>query len=164
MRSLNRVEIIGRLGADPDLRRTQAGDAVATLSVATNEQWTDKQTGEAREVTEWHRCILWRRLAEIAEQYIRKGSRVYLAGQLKTRKWQDNTGQDRYTTEIQCRDMIMLDGQQDSSAQGYQRPATPSYQPAPPQQAAPPRQPNGYQGTTTAPPAYDAPFDDDIPF
>jgi len=117
MRSLNRTELIGRLGADPEIRRTQAGDAVATLAIATNEHWTDKATGEKREETEWHRCVIWRRLAEIAEQYLHKGARVYVAGQLKTRKWQDRNGLDRYTTEIQVRDMIMLSGHDESGQQ-----------------------------------------------
>ncbi len=126
MRSLNRVELIGRLGADPDIRYTQAGDAVATLSIATSEQWKDKTTGEPREDTEWHRCVTWRRLAEIAGQYLQKGARVYIAGNLKTRKWQDQSGQDRYTTEIQVKDMIMLD------SQGSQGAAPPQQQEARP--------------------------------
>lgn len=118
MRSLNRVELIGRLGIDPDIRYTQAGDAVATLKIATSEQWKDKTTGEPREETDWHRCVIWRRLAEIAEQYLQKGARVYVAGQLKTRRWQDQNGQDRYTTEVQVRDMILLSS---PDASGQQR-------------------------------------------
>ena len=160
MRSLNRVELIGRLGADPDIRYTQAGDAVATLSIATSEQWKDKQTGEPREETEWHRCVLWRRLAEIAGQYLQKGSRVYIAGNLKTRKWTDNNGQDRYTTEIQTKDMMMLDSQGSQGSQGA----------APPQRQQPARQ---HRGNNQQRPPIDtgsfqhqAPtdFDDDIPF
>lgn len=153
MRSLNRVELIGRLGADPDLRYTQSGEAVATISLATNEQWTDRTTGEPREETEWHRCVLWRRLAEIAQQYLRKGSRIYAAGQIKTRKWQDQSGADRYTTEIRVRDLMMLDGQHDSAPAPRQQPQ--QYQP-PPAAARPtsgpayPYQQNGY---TQAPPA-----------
>ena len=116
MSSINKVILVGRLGADPELRYTQGGDAVATLSVATSEKWKDKQTGEQKESTEWHRCVLWRRLAEIAQQYLAKGALVYLEGQLKTRKWQDKDGQDRYTTEVQVREMKMLGGKGDSHA------------------------------------------------
>lgn len=108
MKSMNRVQLIGNLGADPEVRRTQNGDAVATLSIATTERWTDKQTGKENESTEWHRCVLWRQLAEISEKHLRKGARVFVEGKLKTRKWQDQQGQDRYTTEIQVRDMIMF--------------------------------------------------------
>ncbi len=160
MRSLNRVEIIGRLGTDPEIRYTQAGDAVATLSIATSEQWKDKQTGEPREDTEWHRCVLWRRLAEIAGQYLQKGARIYIAGNLKTRKWTDNTGQERYTTEIQARDMIMLDSQGGQASQGA---APPQRQQAPPQHRG-----NGQHRPPpidTANFQHQAPdFDDDIPF
>jgi single-strand DNA-binding protein len=118
MSSINKVILVGRLGADPEIRHTQGGEAVATLSVATSEKWKDKQTGEQKESTEWHRCVLWRRLAEIAQQYLAKGSQVYLEGQLKTRKWQDKDGQDRYTTEVQVREMKMLGGKGDSQGRG----------------------------------------------
>lgn len=116
-RGVNKVTLIGNLGADPEVRYTQSGDAVANLRLATSETWKDKQTGEARESTEWHRVVLWRGLAEIASQYLHKGSRVYIEGQLKTRKWQDQNGQDRYTTEIEAKDMEMLDGRRDDQRQ-----------------------------------------------
>ncbi|EQA14124.1 single-stranded DNA-binding protein [Glaesserella parasuis SW140] len=101
MAGVNKVIIVGNLGNDPDMRTMPNGDAVATLSVATSESWNDKMTGERREVTEWHRIVFFRRQAEVAGQYLRKGSKVYVEGKLKTRKWQDQNGQDRYTTEIQ---------------------------------------------------------------
>lgn len=99
-RGVNTVILIGNVGQDPEIRHIPGGDMVCTLSVATSEQWQDKQTGETCEATEWHRCILWRRLAEIASEYVKKGSQIYIDGKLKTRKWQDKSGQDRYVTEI----------------------------------------------------------------
>jgi single-strand DNA-binding protein len=133
MSSLNKATIIGNLGRDPELRSTQDGTQVANLSVATSEAWTDKQTGERRERTEWHRVTAWGKLAEIVGQYLHKGSKVYLEGKLQTRKWQDQAGQDRYTTEIVLRGydakLVMLGGPQDggqdaapagSAAQGQQ--------------------------------------------
>lgn len=110
MAGINKVIIVGNLGNDPEIRTMPNGEAVANISVATSESWTDKNTGERREVTEWHRIVLYRRLAEIAGQYLRKGSQVYVEGRLKTRKWQDNNGQDRYTTEIQGDNLQMLCG------------------------------------------------------
>lgn len=99
--SVNKVILVGNLGADPEIRRTQDGRPVANLSVATSEQWRDKNTGERRERTEWHRVVIFNEgLCKIAEQYLRKGSKVYLEGQLQTRKWQDQSGQDRYSTEV----------------------------------------------------------------
>lgn len=100
MASRNKVELIGRLGQDPEVRTTTNGTKVASLSVATSERWRDKTTGEQREATEWHRVVLWDKLAELAEQYLFKGSEVLLVGKLQTRKWQDQSGQDRYTTEV----------------------------------------------------------------
>lgn len=100
MASRNKVELIGRLGQDPEVRTTINGTKVASLSVATSERWRDKTTGEQREATEWHRVVLWDKLAELAEQYLFKGSEVLLVGKLQTRKWQDQSGQDRYTTEV----------------------------------------------------------------
>ena len=117
MAGINKVIIVGHLGNDPEIRTMPNGEAVANISVATSESWTDKNTGERREVTEWHRIVLYRRLAEIAGQYLRKGSQVYVEGRLKTRKWQDNNGQDRYTTEIQGDVMQML-GTRPQSADG----------------------------------------------
>lgn len=110
MRGVNKVIIVGNLGADPESRQFSNGGSVTNISVATSEQWTDKQTGEKREATEWHRISLFNRLGEIAAQYLRKGSQVYIEGSLRTRKWQDQNGQDRYTTEIRADQMQMLGG------------------------------------------------------
>lgn len=115
MAGVNKVIIVGRLGNDPEMRTMPNGDAVANISVATSEVWNDKVTGERREVTEWHRIVLFRRNAEVAGQYLRKGSQVYVEGKLKTRKWQDQNGQDRYTTEIQADSLTMLGGRNDNS-------------------------------------------------
>lgn len=110
MRGVNKVIIVGNLGADPESRQFSNGGSVTNISVATSEQWTDKQTGERREATEWHRISLFNRLGEVAAQYLRKGSQVYIEGSLRTRKWQDQNGQDRYTTEIRADNMQMLGG------------------------------------------------------
>ena len=99
-RGINRVILIGNLGQDPEIRYMPNGNAVANFSVATSESWKDKQTGETRDRTEWHRVVVFGKLAEIAGQYLKKGTQVYLEGQLQTRKWQDQSGQDRYTTEV----------------------------------------------------------------
>ena len=112
MAGVNRVIILGNLGNDPDVRTMPNGDAVANISVATSESWTDKNSGEKKEVTEWHRIVFYRRQAEICGQYLQKGSQVYVEGRLRTRKWQDNNGQDRYTTEIQGDVLQMLGGRQ----------------------------------------------------
>mgnify|MGYP005843584349 CR=1 FL=1 len=124
-RGINKAIIVGNLGNDPEMRTTQSGSAVCNLSVATSEQWTDKQTGEKRENTEWHRVVLFGKLGEIAGEYLRKGSKVYLEGRVQTRKWQDREGRDRYTTEIVANDMQMLDsrsaGPTDGDA-GYDNP------------------------------------------
>ncbi|MDY0505366.1 single-stranded DNA-binding protein [Pasteurella multocida] len=117
MAGVNRVIILGNLGNDPDVRTMQNGDLVASISVATSESWIDKNTNERREVTEWHRIVFYRRQAEVAGEYLRKGSKVYVEGRLKTRKWQDQNGQDRYTTEIQGDVLQMLDSRQDSQQQ-----------------------------------------------
>lgn len=109
MAGVNKVIIVGNLGNDPEMRTMPNGEAVANISVATSESWTDKMTGERREQTEWHRIVFYRRQAEVAGQYLRKGSKVYVEGRLKTRKWQDQNGQDRYTTEIQGDVLQMLD-------------------------------------------------------
>ncbi|MDT8438808.1 MAG: single-stranded DNA-binding protein [Wenzhouxiangellaceae bacterium] len=108
-RGVNKVILIGNLGADPEIRYTPANAAVCNLSVATSDQWRDKQTGEMQERTEWHRVVMFQRLAEIAGEYLKKGSKVYLEGKLQTRKWQGQDGQDRYTTEIVANEMQMLD-------------------------------------------------------
>ena len=125
-RGINKVILIGNLGADPDVRQTQGGSSVATLSVATSEAWKDKQTGEKKEKTEWHRVVAFNRLAEIMGEYLKKGSKVYIEGKLQTRKWQDQSGADRYTTEIVTNEMQMLD------SQGSGRPAQSQSQPAHP--------------------------------
>ena len=117
MAGINKVIIVGFLGNDPDVRTMPNGELVVNISVATSESWTDKNSGEKKEVTEWHRIVLYRRLAEIAGQYLHKGSQVYIEGRLKTRKWQDNNGQDRYSTEIQCDNFQMLGGRQDEPKQ-----------------------------------------------
>lgn len=108
-RGVNKVIILGNLGQDPEVRYTQNSTAIANFSVATSESWKDKQTGEQKEITEWHRVVCYRRLAEIAGEYLKKGSKVYIEGRLQTRKWQGQDGQDKYTTEIVCNEMQMLD-------------------------------------------------------
>ena len=117
MAGINKVIIVGHLGNDPEMRSMPNGEAVANISVATSEAWTDKNTGERREVTEWHRIVFYRKLAEICGQYLKKGAQVYIEGRLRTRKWQDQNGQDRYTREIQGDVMPML-GTRPQSADG----------------------------------------------
>jgi single-strand DNA-binding protein len=109
-RGINKVIIVGNLGSDPETRYMPSGAAVTNFTVATNESWKDKQTGEQKERTEWHRVAMFNRLAEIAAEYLRKGSQVYIEGKLRTRKWQGQDGQDRYTTEIIADEMQMLGG------------------------------------------------------
>lgn len=185
-RGVNKVIIIGNLGEDPTVRYAQNNNAVCNLSIATSESWTDKATNERKEQTEWHRVVIYQRLAEIAGEYLRKGSKVYIEGKLKTRKWTDKDGIERYTTEIVANELQMLDGnpagqpprypngnqgqkpQQQRPAQqagGYQsnnqRPAAPAQQPA--QQRMPMQ--GGYANNATGQPmAPPVDFDDDIPF
>lgn len=126
--SINKVTLIGNLGADPEIRQTQDGNPIANLRVATNETWRDKATGERRERVEWHRVTIFNEsLARISEQYLKKGSKVYIEGQLQTRKWQDQSGQDRYTTEVVLQryrgELTMLDGR--GSAPGEEMPSAP---------------------------------------
>ena len=109
-RGVNKAIIVGTLGQDPEVRYTASGSAVANLSVATNESWKDRQTGEMQERTEWHRIVLFGKLAEIAQQYLKKGSQAYFEGRIQTRKWQDQSGNDRYSTEIVANEMQMLGG------------------------------------------------------
>ena len=116
MASVNKVLLIGHLGADPETRYMTNGDAVLNLRLATTESWRDKVSGQKREITEWHRVVMFRRLAEVAGQYLKKGSALYVEGRLRTRKWQDKDGQDRYTTEIEASEMKMLGGRQDAFA------------------------------------------------
>ena len=135
MASVNKVILVGNLGADPDVRYMPNGDQVTTVRLATTESWKDKTSGEKREITEWHRVVFYRKLAEIAGQYLKKGSQVYLEGRIKTRKWTDKEGQDRYTTEIEATEMQMLGSRQDMGAPapsgggGYDEPA--DFAPAP---------------------------------
>jgi single-strand DNA-binding protein len=158
---LNKVMLIGRLGADPEVRYMPSGGAVTTLSLATSRRWKDRQTGERREETEWHRVVMFNRLAEIAGEYLKKGSQAYIEGHIRTRKWQAQDGQDRYTTEIVADSMNMLDSRSGGTSDfggeqpqgGYSKPAAQPQQPA--SQSSP--------GSMPPPPNYDD-FDDDIPF
>jgi single-strand DNA-binding protein len=148
-RGVNKVTLIGNLGRDPETRYTPDGLAVSNITVATAESWKDRQTGQQQERTEWHRVVMYARLGEIASEYLRKGSKVYIEGKIRTNKWQDKSGNDRYTTEIIANEMQMLDSKGGSS-EGYSKP----------QQA---------QKTNQAPQQQSAPtgadnFDDDIPF
>ena len=159
-RGVNKVILVGNCGQDPETRYMPSGGAVTNISVATSESWKDKNSGEQQERTEWHRVVFFNRLAEIAGEYLKKGAKVYVEGSLRTRKWQGQDGQDRYTTEIVASEMQMLDsrGGQDSyggaPSGGYQQR---------PQQSAPQQQPQ--QSPQNAPQAqgFDQ-FDDDIPF
>ncbi len=126
-RGINKVILVGNLGNDPEVRYTPNGNAVANISIATSDVWKDKQTGEQQERTEWHRVVLFNRLGEIAGEYLRKGSKVYIEGNLRTRKWQDKSGQERYTTEIVGNELQMLDSRQSSGAgstQSFEQSAT----------------------------------------
>ncbi|MDM8562770.1 single-stranded DNA-binding protein [Candidatus Marithioploca araucensis] len=118
-RGVNKVILVGRLGNDPDVRYTAAGLAIATISLATNSSTKDRQTGEWRDETEWHRVVFFDRVAEVVKQYLHKGSQIYVEGRLRTNKWQDQNGQDRYSTEIVAREMQMLDSRADA---GYGAP------------------------------------------
>ena len=158
-RGVNKVILVGNLGKDPETRYMPNGKAVTNFSIATSESWKDKQTGEQREQTEWHNIVMYDRLAEIAAEYLKKGSQVYIEGKLRTRKWQDKEGRDRYTTEINANEMQMLGGRPGGSGMGggggggdygesRQRPAPASSSGA--------RAPVSDSGPTE--------FDDDIPF
>lgn len=184
-RGINKVIIIGNLGADPEVRYMPQGGAVASISVATSESWKDKTTGEQKEQTEWHRVVFYNRLADIAGEYLLKGSKVYIEGKLRTRKWQDQQGIDRYTTEIIAAELQMLDGRPDDQpgSQGYQQPAAQQQRNQPPAAPGPRTMPGqqGYQQPQRQPapagyqpqmgrnpnrPPMEPPidFDDDIPF
>ena len=187
MRGVNKVILVGNLGNDPETRSFPDGGAITNISIATSESWKDRQTGQQQERTEWHRVTFRGRLAEVAAQYLKKGSKVYIEGSLQTRKWQDKaTGQDRYSTEINAREMQMLDSRGEGMGQengGYNQ--VPQQQVAPvqnfqqqapmqapqqqvPQQQVPqqqaPQQPSGNQPVPQAAPASFDDFDDDIPF
>src|SRR5690554_850715 len=183
-RGVIKVIVVGNLGQDPDTKYMPSGGAVTNISVATSEQWKDKTTGQPQERTEWHRVVFFNRLAEIAGEYLRKGSKVYIEGSLRTRKWQGQDGQDRYTTEIVANEMQMLDsrgsggGNYDQSNQDYsggqnfggnqpqgQPQQQQQYQPQQ-QQQAPQQQPQQAPQQQPQQPAgggFDS-FDDDIPF
>jgi len=120
MASVNKVILVGNLGSDPEMRYMQNGDPVCNFQIATSESWKDKNTGEKKESTEWHRIVLYKKLAEIAGEYLKKGSSVYIEGKLKTRKWQDKNGVDRYTTEIHCSEMKMLGDRKESDPARHQ--------------------------------------------
>lgn len=167
MRGVNKVIIVGHLGNDPDVRQFSNGGSVTNISVATSEQWTDKQSGEKREATEWHRVVLFNRLGEIAAQYLRKGSQVYIEGSLRTRKWQDESGQDRYVTEIRADNMQMLGG--GGQSQSTNQPSNNHHQPN--QSNSPQGSFNNQQISSSGQSQgnqagfmNDAPVDDDIPF
>ena len=154
MASLNKAILIGNLGQDPEVRYAPSGDAISNVSVATSESWKDKTSGEKRESVEWHRVVFFGKLAEIAGQYLKKGSQVYVEGRIQTRKWQDKDGQDRYTTEIRADTMKMLGGK----AEGGEAPRQSApQQRQDPQRSAPSRQPAPAAGGF-------ADFSDDIPF
>ncbi len=165
MASVNKVILVGNLGRDPELRYLPSGDAVANVTIATTDRYKDKQTGEAKELTEWHRVNFFGKLAEIAGQYLKKGSQVYVEGSLRTRKWTDQSGQEKYSTEIRADTMQMLGSRQgmgapsgeDSSYEAAPRRAAPPTRPAAPAPAprapAPAKSPSGFDD-----------MDDDIPF
>ncbi|MEL7185467.1 MAG: single-stranded DNA-binding protein [Pseudomonadota bacterium] len=156
-RGINKVIIVGNVGGDPETRYMPSGSAVTNLTVATNESWKDKQTGEQKERTEWHRVAMFNRLAEIAAEYLRKGSQVYIEGKLRTRKWQDKSGNDRYTTEIIADEMQMLGGRGGSGGGNFGGGGGQGGQGG--------GQGGGQQGGGNAPPQPGPDdFDDDIPF
>ncbi|MBL4647916.1 MAG: single-stranded DNA-binding protein [Gammaproteobacteria bacterium] len=155
-RGINKVILIGNLGGEPEVRYLPNGGAVTTINIATSDSWKDKQTGEKQERTEWHRVVFFNRLAEIAGEYLKKGSKVYVDGRLQTRKWQDKSGQDRYTTEIVGNEMQMLDSRGGSTDSAYPENTA---KPAAASQAS-----NVPPATSAAPAAASTEFDDDIPF
>lgn len=161
MASVNKVILVGNLGADPETRYMPNGDPVCNIRLATTDTWKDKASGEKRESTEWHRVIFFRRLAEIAGQYLKKGSSVYIEGRIKTRKWQDQNGQERYTTEIEATEMQMLGGRSGGAGGGGGSSAGGGYGGDDYAQSAP-------APTRSAPAPKKAPsfddMDDDIPF
>ena len=159
-RGINKVILVGNLGADPEVRYMPSGGAIANLSLATSDSWKDKQTGQTQERTEWHRVIFFNRLGEIAAEYLKKGSKVYVEGRLQTRKWQDKNGVDRYTTEIVGSEMQMLDsrGGAGGSNAGFDQ----SMDGAQNMGYSPSQSSSNNQSYPE--PAMDTNFDDDIPF
>jgi single-strand DNA-binding protein len=160
MASVNKVILVGNLGADPETRYMPNGDAVANIRLATTESWKDKASGEKKELTEWHRVVFYRKLAEIVGQYLKKGSAVYIEGRIRTRKWQDKEGQERYTTEIEASEMQMLGGRSSAGASSGGEAEYGGSMPSSGGGAAP--------GPARSAPAKKAPsfddMDDDIPF
>lgn len=170
-KGVNKVILVGNLGQDPEVKYTQDGKAIANISVATTDSWTDKVSGQKQEKTEWHRVVFFNRLAEIVAEYLRKGSSVYVEGALRTRKWQDQSGQDKYTTEIVASEMQMLGGKSEGG-QAQQSRQSPQQQggygqQAAPQQQRPPAQPAYNQAPPQQQPRSQSPnyggFDDDVP-
>ena len=145
-RGVNKVILVGNLGKDPEVRYMPNGNAVANITLATSESWKDKTSGEQQETTEWHRIVMFRRLGEIAGEYLKKGSQVYIEGKLQTRKWQDNSGNDRYTTEIVANEMQMLGSRGGSANFASESAAAPA------------------AAVSSKAPAPAGDFDDDIPF
>ena len=158
MASVNKVILVGNLGKDPETRYMPNGDAVTNITLATTDSWKDKSSGDKREATEWHRVVFFRKLAEIASQYLRKGSQVYIEGSLKTRKWQDKDGQDRYTTEIVADEMKMLGSRQSGGGMtDYDAPPSEGMTSSPPRSSGKPAA-SGNSGSNLND------MDDDIPF
>ncbi len=155
MASVNKVILVGNLGKDPETRYMPNGEAVTNITLATTDTWKDKSSGDKREATEWHRVVFFRKLAEIASQYLRKGSQVYIEGSLKTRKWQDKDGQDRYTTEIVADEMKMLGSRQGGGMADYDSGPSEGMSSAPTRAAKP---------ASGASPVGLNDMDDDIPF
>ncbi len=141
-KGINKVILIGNLGRDPEVRYMPSGGAVTTVSIATSSSWKDKQSGDMQERTEWHRVVFFNRLAEIVGEYLKKGSKVFVEGSLRTQKWQDKNGQDRYTTEVVASEMQMLDGRGDTQSNNFDQ----------------------SQPVASAPAPASENFDDDIPF
>lgn len=153
-RGINKVILIGNLGRDPEVRYMPSGSAVANVTLATSSSWRDKQSGDQQERTEWHNVVFFNRLAEIAGEYLKKGSKVYVEGSLRTRKWQDKSGNDRYTTEIVANEMQMLDGRGGGASSGGNDNLG----------EAPEGAPHGSRETAANPAGGGDDFDDDIPF
>ena len=162
-RGVNKVILVGNLGADPETRFLPSGGSVTNVSLATSETWKDKQTGQPQERTEWHRVVFFNRLAEIAGEYLRKGSKVYVEGSIRTRKWQDQSGQDRYTTEIVANEMQMPDSRGGGGDYGYGESGGSQVGNQVGNQSAP--RPQGQsRPQESAPQPASADYDDDIPF
>jgi single-strand DNA-binding protein len=162
---LNKVMLIGNLGADPEVRFMPSGGSVTNINLATRMTWKDKQTGEKKDATEWHRVVFFGRVAEVAAEYLKKGSQVYIEGRIQTRKWQDKDGQDRYSTEIVANEMHMLGSRSGGTGNFNPEPTTQAYPTTPqrPNQQHQPAQQNNSMPPSPPPQAYDD-FDDDIPF